>query len=103
MGCAAYLDLDEMTAGGGTAGGGTAGGEAEGSFASEQKAAHAPSVLIVLQSILQVRKEQFRANAAWVAPLLSSLSVCNDRAIRSAVKLVYDTHVTPIVVEACSK
>jgi hypothetical protein len=93
MGYAAYMDLDEMTAD----------GEAADSFVNEQKAAHAPSVLVILHSLLQIRASQFRRNARWVTPMLAALSVCNDRAIRSAVKLVYDKHVIPIVLETCSK
>lgn len=87
-----YVDLDEMTSD----------GEAADSFANEQKAAHAPSILIILQSLLQITQTQFKKNAKWIVPLLSALSICNDRSIRIALKLIYDEHIQPIVIEACS-
>ena len=84
----AYVDLDELTAH----------GDAQDSFINETKVAHGPGILILLQSFLQINEEQFRRNVSWVAPMLSSLSVCDDRAIRSAVKLVYEKHLNPLVI-----
>lgn len=86
----AYVELDEMTAE----------EEPVDSFANEQKSAHAPGVLIILQSVLQISNTQFKRNASWISPMLSSLSVCNDRNIRKAVKLVYDEHLNPLVIAA---
>lgn len=88
----AYIDLNEMTTDGPTTDG----------FFEETKAAHAPGILIMLQSLLQMSAPQFKRNAHWMAPMLSELSVCDDRAIRKAVKLVYEKHVNPIVIAACS-
>lgn len=89
----AYIDLDELTVH----------GDAGDGFLNDTKAAHAPGVLIILQSLLQINSGQFQRNVTWIAPMLSSLSVCNDRSIRSAVKLVYDKHLNPLVISICAK
>ena len=87
----AYVDLDEQSIS----------NASNVDFLIEFKIAHAPGVLIVLQSLLQISNTQFKRNIAWVAPMLSALSVVDDRSIRSAVKLVYDRHLNPLVIELC--
>ena len=67
-------------------------------YLHEAKTAHAPCVLIILQSIHHISKVQFKRNVDWIAPMLSTLSVVNDRVIRMDVKAIYDTHLNPLVI-----
>lgn len=88
----AYVKLDELTTN----------SDAEDDINIEVKLAHAPGILIMLQSLLQISEAQFRRNISWIAPMMSSLSVCDDRAIRKAVQLLYVKHLNPAVIATCA-
>ena len=71
-------------------------------FVAEQLSAYASPMSIVLKGALCLSKPQFRRNLYWLAALLSDVFLCNDRAIRSLTKEIYEKHCNPFIVLAAA-
>ena len=70
-------------------------------FVQEQLAAYTPSVLLMLQQLMQFHpSEQFVPNRHWVIPLLTQLIVCNDRNIRKLITMIYEKLVNPFILRS---
>ncbi|CAE7715413.1 Arfgef2, partial [Symbiodinium microadriaticum] len=67
-------------------------------FLGEQLAAYAPPLMIAIKGLTDIKPEQFKRNIDWLSCFLSSISLCNDRMIRTCVKLVYEKQVNPLLV-----
>ena len=59
-------------------------------------------VTFVLDTLRDMQEARFVAGITWIAPMLSSVVVCNDRAVREAVSVLYDKHVNPFI-ERCAR
>jgi hypothetical protein len=67
-------------------------------FLKEELTAYAPPLMIAIKGISDYQQNQFSRNLEWISPMLSTTNLCNDRAIRTAVKLVTDNQITPILI-----
>jgi hypothetical protein len=68
-------------------------------FIEEQLAIYAPPVMLALNGIASFTAEQFARNMAWVLPLLSNVTICNDRMVRECVKQVYENQVNTVLIK----
>jgi hypothetical protein len=71
-------------------------------FLGEQLAAYAPPLMIAIKGLADIQPSQFKRNIDWISTLLSNTALCNDRMVRSCVKLVYEKQINPILVAATS-
>ena len=62
-------------------------------YIDEQLAIYAPPVMLALNGISKFSVEQFGRNVNWVMPLLSNVTICNNRLVRECVKEVYTVQV----------
>eukprot|EP00603_Paraphysomonas_imperforata_P014788 CAMPEP_0114481648 /NCGR_PEP_ID=MMETSP0104-20121206/17801_1 /TAXON_ID=37642 ORGANISM="Paraphysomonas imperforata, Strain PA2" /NCGR_SAMPLE_ID=MMETSP0104 /ASSEMBLY_ACC=CAM_ASM_000202 /LENGTH=172 /DNA_ID=CAMNT_0001657261 /DNA_START=10 /DNA_END=528 /DNA_ORIENTATION=+ len=68
-------------------------------FIDEQLAIYAPPVMLALDGIASFSAEQFARNIPWILPLLSDISICNNREVRQCVKQVYENQVNTILIK----
>lgn len=69
------------------------------SYIKEELTAYAPPLMIALKGIADYQKDQFKRNIDWIATMISSINLCNDRSIRVCSKLVTDMQINSILVE----
>jgi Sec7-like guanine-nucleotide exchange factor len=68
-------------------------------FIEEQLAIYAPPVMLALNGIAGFTTEQFARNMDWVLPLLSDVTICNNRMVRECVKEVYEKRVNTVLIK----
>ena len=67
-------------------------------FIDEQLAIYAPPVMLALNGIAGFTPEQFARNMVWVLPMLSQMTICNDRLVRACLQQVYERQVNTVLV-----
>lgn len=68
-------------------------------FIEEQLTIYAPPVMLALNGFSNFSPEQFARNIPWILPLLSNISICNNRIVRQCVKKVYENQVNTILIK----
>ena len=67
-------------------------------FVLEQLTAYTPSILLILQQLLQFHMtEQFIPNKDWIVPLLTQLIICNDRNVRKLIIMINEKLLNPYI------